>query len=106
MVDSSKISDREELIHFLSEASELEHGLCCCYLFAAFSLKRTADEGLTESEQLALAPVGTRDQWRRGARDAPFGSGEQPAHLPGALRHISGDRTSRSVRSTIRLRSN
>jgi hypothetical protein len=55
MVDSMKISDREELIYLLSEASELEHGLCCCYLFAAFSLKRTADEGLTEPEQLALA---------------------------------------------------
>ena len=35
MVDSVKISDREELIYLLSEASELEHGLCCCYLFAA-----------------------------------------------------------------------
>lgn len=50
-----KISDREELIYLLSEASELEHGLCCCYLFAAFSLKRNADEGLTEPERLALA---------------------------------------------------
>ncbi len=55
MVDRMKISDREELIYLLSEASELEHGLCCCYLFAAFSLKRNADEGLTEPEQLALA---------------------------------------------------
>jgi hypothetical protein len=40
-----KISDREELIYLLSEASELEHGLCCCYLFAAFSLNATQTKG-------------------------------------------------------------
>ena len=49
-----KISDREELIFLLSEASELEHGLCCCYLFAAFSLKRNPDEDLSPSEHEAL----------------------------------------------------
>ena len=49
------ITDREELIFLLAEASELEHGLCCCYLFAAFSLKRNTDEGLTESELAAVA---------------------------------------------------
>ena len=48
------ITDREELIFLLSEASELEHGLCCCYLFAAFSLKRNPDEGLTSTEREAL----------------------------------------------------
>jgi hypothetical protein len=50
----SAITDREQLIYLLSEASELEHGLCCCYLFAAFSLKRNLDEGLTASEHEAL----------------------------------------------------
>ena len=50
----STISDREELIHLLSEASELEHGLCCCYLFAAFSLKRDESEDLTSSEHDAV----------------------------------------------------
>lgn len=50
----SAITDREQLIYLLSEASELEHGLCCCYLFAAFSLKRSVDEGLTASEHEAL----------------------------------------------------
>ena len=48
------ITDREELIYLLSEASELEHGLCCCYLFAAFSLKRNLDEDLTPSEHDAV----------------------------------------------------
>lgn len=48
------ITDREELIYLLSEASELGHGLCCCYLFAAFSLKRELDEDLTPSEHDAV----------------------------------------------------
>lgn len=50
MTERVNIGDREELIYLLSEASELEHGLCCCYLFAAFSLKRGADEDLNPSE--------------------------------------------------------
>lgn len=51
---STRISDREELIFLLSEASELEHALCCCYLFAAFSLKRNPDESLRSTEHEAL----------------------------------------------------
>ena len=38
---------REHLFHALSEAAELEHCLMCTYLYAAFSLKTGADEGLT-----------------------------------------------------------
>jgi hypothetical protein len=53
--DRPVIADREELIYLLSEASELEHCLCCSYLFAAFSLKRGPDEGLTPTELEALA---------------------------------------------------
>ena len=30
---------REQLIHALYEAAELEHNLMCTYLYAAFSLK-------------------------------------------------------------------
>lgn len=46
------IESREELIAILCEASELEHMIMCQYLFAAFSLKRSVAEGLSE-EQLA-----------------------------------------------------
>jgi hypothetical protein len=53
------IEHREALIYMLFEAAELEHGIMCQYLFAAFSLKRNADEGLTEDE---LASV---QRWRR-----------------------------------------
>jgi CDGSH-type Zn-finger protein/truncated hemoglobin YjbI len=53
------IEHREALIYMLCEAAELEHGIMCQYLFAAFSLKQTADEGLTEAETAAVT------RWRR-----------------------------------------
>ncbi|HEX4656929.1 MAG TPA: ferritin-like domain-containing protein [Streptosporangiaceae bacterium] len=53
------IEHREALIYMLCEAAELEHGIMCQYLFAAFSLKQSTDEGLTEA-QLAAA-----NRWRK-----------------------------------------
>src|SRR5215813_13142723 len=53
------IEHREALIYMLCEAAELEHGIMCQYLFAAFSLKQSTDEGLTEDE-LAAA-----NRWRK-----------------------------------------
>lgn len=53
------VTDREELIYLLTEASELEHGLSCCYLFASFSLKQNPDEGLTDTEHEAVT------RWRK-----------------------------------------
>ena len=44
------IEHREALIYMLCEAAELEHGIMCQYLFAAFSLKQREDEGLTADE--------------------------------------------------------
>src|SRR5436309_15038109 len=44
------IEHREALIYMLCEAAELEHGIMCQYLFAAFSLKQTREEGLTAGE--------------------------------------------------------
>src|SRR5438128_1040935 len=48
------IEHREALIYMLCEAAELEHGIMCQYLFAAFSLRQHADEGLTEDELAAV----------------------------------------------------
>src|SRR2546423_6483945 len=53
------IEHREALIYMLCEAAELEHSIMCQYLFAAFSLKQTADEGLTGAELDAVR------RWRR-----------------------------------------
>jgi hypothetical protein len=39
--------ERTRLAELLSEAAELEHGLMCQYLYAAFSLKRWPDEGVS-----------------------------------------------------------
>ncbi|MBV9167391.1 MAG: CDGSH iron-sulfur domain-containing protein [Solirubrobacterales bacterium] len=53
------IEHREALIYMLCEAAELEHGIMCQYLFAAFSLKQREDEGLTSGELAAVT------RWRR-----------------------------------------
>src|SRR5437899_12945909 len=55
------IEHREALIDMLRQAAELEHGIMCQYLFAAFSLKQRADEGLTPEE---LEAVTRRDSMR------------------------------------------
>jgi hypothetical protein len=47
-----RVQSREELVWLLAQASELEHGLMCEYLFAQFALKRTQEEELS-AEQLA-----------------------------------------------------
>jgi hypothetical protein len=39
-------SHRDELVFMLNQATELEHSLSCSYLFTAFSLKTSEDEGL------------------------------------------------------------
>lgn len=48
------IDTREELIDALIQASELEHGILLQYLFAAYSLKKRADEGLGPRQQEAV----------------------------------------------------
>ena len=52
------IEHREPLIYMLCAAAELEHALMCEYLFAAFTLKRSVDEGLTQDQLDAV------DRWR------------------------------------------
>lgn len=47
------IEDREELIFILCEAAELEHMIMLQYLYAAFSLKRGEDEGLSPAQLAA-----------------------------------------------------
>ncbi len=51
------IEHREALIYMLCEAAELEHGIMCQYLFAAFSLKQREDGGLTPEELEAVTPA-------------------------------------------------
>ncbi len=44
---------REQLLHLLYEAAELEHNLMCTYLYAAFSMKG-ADSDLSAEESAAV----------------------------------------------------
>jgi CDGSH-type Zn-finger protein/truncated hemoglobin YjbI len=53
------IEHREALIYALCQAAELEHGIMCQYLFAAFSLKQSTAEGLTDAEVAAAL------RWRK-----------------------------------------
>ncbi len=53
------IEHREALLYMLCEAAELEHGLMCEYMFAAFSLKQRVDEGVTAAQLEAI------DRWRK-----------------------------------------
>ena len=52
------IEHREALIYMICAAAELEHALMCEYLFAAFSLKESTDEGLSEEQAAAV------NRWR------------------------------------------
>jgi len=56
---SMVLAHREALIYMLCQAAELEHGIMCQYLFAAFSLKQRVDEGMTSDELAAVL------RWRR-----------------------------------------
>lgn len=62
---------REQLIHALYEAAELEHNLMCTYLYAAFSLK---DETEVETPEEADAVK----RWRRCILDVAI---EEMGHL-------------------------
>jgi hypothetical protein len=52
------VGDRKELTYLLCLAAELEHGLMCEYLYAAFSLKGTAAPGLRDHQIEAV------ERWR------------------------------------------
>jgi hypothetical protein len=56
-------SSREQALHSLYEAAELEHNLMCTYLYAAFSLRDGDAEGLSTAEAAAVA------RWRRAMVD-------------------------------------
>jgi Ferritin-like len=45
------VDSREQLVYLLTQASELEQGILCEYLFALYSLKRDPEDGLS-AEQL------------------------------------------------------
>jgi CDGSH-type Zn-finger protein/uncharacterized Fe-S cluster protein YjdI len=71
MTQSVKIPTREQLLYWLHEASEIEHHLMCCYLYAAFSLKRVEPRWSTEQSQAV-------QRWRESIMSVVF---EEMTHL-------------------------
>src|SRR5690606_2693282 len=63
---------REQLLHSLYEAAELEHDLMCTYLYAAFTIKTDPTDGIT-NEQAERA-----SRWRRAISNVAL---EEMAHL-------------------------
>lgn len=63
---------REQLLHLLAEAAEIEHTLMCSYLYAAFSLKKGEDEGLSKAQADAVG------RWRKAIMDVAI---EEMGHL-------------------------
>ena len=53
------VEHRKELTYLLCQAAELEHGVMCQYLYAAFSLKDAPGPGLRESQLEAV------ERWRK-----------------------------------------
>lgn len=73
MTPSRIISTRTDLLKLLCEAAELEHGIACSYLYAAFSLKRDISEGgMTWEEQQKV---------RRWAAQIYFVASQEMLHL-------------------------
>jgi hypothetical protein len=66
------VNDREQLIYLLTEAAEIEHGLMCSYLYAAWSLKQSIDEGVTQAQLAAI------ERWRASIQSIAM---EEMAHL-------------------------
>jgi len=67
-----RIESREELIYLLAEAEAIEHNLMCCYLYAAWSLKRGQRDGLSEKQAAAVA------RWKRAITSVAI---EEMTHL-------------------------
>jgi hypothetical protein len=73
MSPSTRVSTRSDLLKLLCEAAELEHGIACSYLYAAFSLKRDISEGgMTWEEQQKV---------RRWAAQIYFVASQEMLHL-------------------------
>ncbi len=73
MKSAASISTRSDLLKLLCEAAELEHGIACSYLYAAFSLKRDISEGgMTWDEQQKV---------RRWAAQLYFVASQEMLHL-------------------------
>lgn len=66
------VPSREQALHALYEAAELEHCLMCTYLYATFSLKTSVEEGVTAQQLEAIT------RWKRSMLQVAI---EEMGHL-------------------------
>src|SRR5258706_1202364 len=80
MKDNDLIKSRSDLMSLLTEACELEHGLACSYLYAAFTLR----QNIFETANGVDAPPLTSEQLqaiRRWAGQLYFIASQEMMHL-------------------------
>lgn len=83
---------REQLVHALYEAAELEHNLMCTYLYAAFSMKDGEAEGLGPEEAAAVK------RWRRAIIDVAI---DEMGHLVSVWNITSASAVARASAGAI-----
>lgn len=66
------VGSREQLLHLLAEAAEIEHTLMCSYLYAAFGLRRAGEPGVSATQGEML------ERWRKTITDVAV---EEMGHL-------------------------
>ncbi len=66
------VGSRDQLLHLLAEAAEIEHTLMCSSLYAAFSLKQAGELGVSAAQGELL------DRWRKTSMDVAI---EEIGHL-------------------------
>ena len=66
------VEGREELLYLLGEAAEVEHSVCCTYLYAAFTLRAEPGEGLTAAQLPVVAG------WKRAINEVAL---QEMSHL-------------------------
>ena len=74
----TRVATREQLLYWLHEASEIEHHLMCCYLYAAFNLKRVEARW---SDAQRGATLARRDHVGGVRGDVAPRAGRQPGEL-------------------------
>jgi hypothetical protein len=92
-----RVTNREDALYLLAEAAAIEHNLMCCYLYAGFSLKRSAEDGLD------LEQVEVLRRWYAIIMNVAI---EEMTHL-GLVSNLTcalgGDRISTDLTSRFRL---
>jgi hypothetical protein len=78
------VEGREELLYLRGEAAELEHSVCCTYLYAAFSLRAEPGEGLTVAQLPVVAG------WRRAINEIALQEMIHPALVNNLLAALGG----------------